>query len=144
MTAVPIPNPTLPAAIADAPVPTTHINKKRQLDASPVDEPAAGPPPAKRKKLEATPAKATPTIKRQQSLLGWAKPTKDATSDVPEPESSTSVVLKRDATLEIVFRGLDDETKALLKLESDTMEIGWLKVLGPELRKGYFIEVGVD
>lgn len=42
-----------------------------------------------------------------------------------------------------LFKGVSEETLALLDLELRTMNYEWLKVLAPELTKPYFLKVNL-
>lgn len=111
----------------DAPLVT---GKKRKRNAAPVS--------TKQAKIKVNPRK-------KGIIAAQAKPDDGAAAfeetEQPVPNSEGALSLTRAATVEELFRGLDEETKVLLKLESETLEEEWLKALLPELRKSYFIEV---
>lgn len=130
-------------------------DKKRKLDDDDddKDDPASAELETTPKKVKPSPASPAPLQKRQSFLTAWVKNPPFSSANPVAPESGTfksdpsttgavAISNKKD-TAEDLYRGLNDELKALLKLEGETMEESWLKALVPEMRKGYFIEVSL-
>ncbi|RUS16593.1 uracil-DNA glycosylase-like protein [Endogone sp. FLAS-F59071] len=99
-----------------------------------------------RTKIKVNTTKTVSNLKGQQGIITAQVKTDDGAAVSEEIEqlvsnSEGALSLTRAATVEELFHGLDEETKALLKLESETLEEEWLKALSPELRKSYFVEL---
>ncbi|RUS18622.1 uracil-DNA glycosylase-like protein [Endogone sp. FLAS-F59071] len=127
-------------------------DKKRKLDDDEEDSPASAELQTTPKKTKASPASPAPLQKRQSFLTAWVKSPADSSAKPVAPKSgafksdpsttdAVAISHKKEYAADDLFRGLNDELKALLKLESETMEESWLKALMPEMRKGYFAEL---
>lgn len=84
--------------------------------------------------------KPAPSPARQSSLLSmWGG--KTTSTDKANPVASSAVAKTPTMSKSDFEKELTDEQKTLLKLELDTLNGEWLRVLKPELTKPTFIKV---
>ncbi|CAG8487452.1 10122_t:CDS:2 [Ambispora gerdemannii] len=85
------------------------------------------------KKAKTSPKETNTT---QTFLSAWVKPSPAKDASFEEKDSKKPAL-----SFETVTKGLDGDKKELLKLEAETMDGEWLRALGVELKKPYFLQL---